>query len=104
MGIGRPGHRFEARDLTLITSIQVHGEDIRDQSVRVEAAPDDSLPIRSEERPAVITSFLRQSALPGAVRIHQVNFREVGWISLVALLPNGRKLVDRIRAAHRSEN
>ena len=31
MGIGRPGHRFEMSHLTNITSIEFHGEDIRDQ-------------------------------------------------------------------------
>src|SRR6185295_10841515 len=54
MFVRRPAHRSEIGQLSDVRSVQLHGEDVGDQSALVEAPPDDARAIVIEEWPTVV--------------------------------------------------
>jgi hypothetical protein len=51
MDVGRPAHRLEVGELTIVGAIQVHRVHVGDHPVVVEAPPDDALAVGEKKGP-----------------------------------------------------
>ncbi len=80
--VGRPRHGAQMGDLALIGTVDIHGPDFGLRPLGIEAAPYQSLSVGAEERSTVIAGLLRKPPDVSAIRIHDVNFHEVGLVAL----------------------
>ena len=103
MKIRCPRHRAEVREPPHVRAVELHRVHVGGVALLAEAPPDDALPVRREERPAVVARCARESAHIRAVGVHQINVAEVGGVHLHALAVLGREFVQRERVAHGAE-
>ena len=87
----RPTHRSHTRDLMLVRAVAIHDPNLRPILRLIESPPANPPAVRTEERPAIIATHVRQALHFRAVLAHRVNIHEPGALFLEMLLIFGRE-------------